>query len=1812
MLPLALAAQISTFPYTEDFQGTIIPSTDLPTDWDESGLSTDGIWSTDDAATASSFSFTIPTNSIFAYTNDDACNCDKSADRLITPVFDFTALTAVRIEFDYYTGTAGSDFVEIEISTDSGATFTPIDTLTKVGVWTNQIIDLSAYTGAGFDKVAVSIKYNDAATWGYGVGIDNIIVGAPPTCPFPTALNTSALSTTSANLAWTENGTATNWQIEYDSAGFTQGSGSTVVTTANPYSLTGLTAASSYDWYVRSICGPGDTSAWSAVNSFTTACPAITTFPYQEGFESGVPPACWSENILSGTTSWIANNGNENASVSAFAGSNNAYYYSGNYNGESSQLISPSFDLTSLTNPQLEFYHSQVDWFGDQDTLGVYYRTSSTGSWTLLTSFSGPVLSWSQVVIALPNPSANYSIMFEAWGDWGRGVTLDEFSVRQAPLCPDPTALNTDFAGDSYAILSWTENGTSTQWQIEYDTAGFTQGNGNLVVSNSNPFTISGLTNDTDYDWYVRSICGPADTSAWSLVGSFTTRCAPATAPWTDDVEAHSATTSLSTSLCWIATANNTTNDWNIDGSGSTPSTGTGPSAANSGTNYFYFESSSGTAGNQAYLETPLIDLTALTVPRLEYFYHMYGAANGVMADLYVDVWDGSTFTRVDSLLGEQQTSQADPFLERIVDLSAFTDTILIRFTADWNGAQWGDISLDDFAVVEAPSCPEPTSLTANNITLTSADLDWNEVGSATQWEIEYDTKGFTFGNGNRQFVTANPFTLSGLTPYTTYDYYVRSICGPNDTSAWVSVPHTFIVGQPLAGIYTIDSAQAASTTNFLSFSDFATAINGFGVSAAVTVNVASGTYNNQMSLGTIAGASATNTIVIDGGSASTTEITHDGSLRNSVITLQGSSWLTIKNLTVSSTKAGTDNWGIHMLDSAHHITIDSNEVIMPIATTDDVAGIMASGSEASELTDGENAYDIIISNNSVTGGNWGISIHGDDGLNPRNIGLSVINNTTLFGEDYGINIQGYDGVLVEGNYVDSLNNVNSDALYLDHCENFDVVGNILIGRDNAFDADDLNFDNPVTTKSTVINNFFIGGDDAVFLDDTEEVEFFHNSTYGEDYGIYLNDIAGFEVRNNVFFGETSAAFYLLDSVAIDLDYNSYFSNSPDLARFGPTTAVYADLLAWQTALPTLNINSIEEDPVYFAPTGDLHAQSTAMNDLGDNSVGITTDIDGDTRPLAPSTVVDMGADEYAPPACLTTGNESSFNITDVAADLGWTENGSATEWEVEYGVSGFTQGSTAGTRLVVTNDTISISGLTPLTSYDWYVRAICGPGDTSAWSLTQVFFTDCPATLLTAPYLETFDASSVVTADFNLANVGCWEAIGPGANDIEITTSTDHTGTTIPSAPHIVEFNDGEWPADTSVLVSPAFSDLSSGLNQLRMQVAFESTTASDVSLYVGVMTDPTNTGTFVILDTIDASDVGNQTNFGQVTVDLSNTSLIGSAEYIAIAHGPGIFEAYLDSFIYEVAPVVTPPAPYYPVGTINTVDPNGVADSLNVRVRTSGTVAGVDLDGNNGYIFTIIDMASGFQEGISVFSPVDLSGYTVNEGDSLMLIGEVDQFRGLQQVAVDSIMVIKTNAFLPAPRLVTNLDETTESNLIELTGLRLLDGSGSGSYNMDATNGTDTITIRVDGDTDVNDSLNINPWVAGDTICSIIGIGGQFKFSSPFTSGYQVFPQRFSDIDTTSCQLVSITELEGENAQLSIYPNPTNDVVTIVANRLNTNNARLLIRDLTGKIIFEERLNSNTGFSETLDFSDRANGVYFISIIDGDQMIHEKLIKN
>ena len=187
------------------------------------------------------------------------------------------------------------------------------------------------------------------------------------------------------------------------------------------------------------------------------------------------------------------------------------------------------------------------------------------------------------------------------------------------------------------------------------------------------------------------------------------------------------------------------------------------------------------------------------------------------------------------------------------------------------------------------------------------------------------------------------------------------------------------------------------------------------------------------------------------------------------------------------------------------------------------------------------------------------------------------------------------------------------------------------------------------------------------------------------------------------------------------------------------------------------------------------------------------------------------------------------------------------------------------------------------------------------------------------------------------------------------------------------------------------------------------------------------------------------------------------------------------------------------------------GVLDSLNKQCKLVGTVLGVNTQttSTGNVAFTIHDGTVGF----GVFSPATSNhGYTVNEGDVVRVIGKVDQFNGLGQLRADSIKIISTAASLPAPKVITGLGEITESDLVRMNNVTVVNpaqwtNAGSG-FNVDITDGTNTIQLRIDAD------VNLYSQPAPVGTFDVIGIGGQFDNSSPFTAGYQLLPRYIQDI--------------------------------------------------------------------------------------------------
>ncbi len=85
--------------------------------------------------------------------------------------------------------------------------------------------------------------------------------------------------------------------------------------------------------------------------------------------------------------------------------------------------------------------------------------------------------------------------------------------------CAAPTNLSVSYSTSYDVQLSWTENGTATQWEVVVDpdySIGSSIPSTGTLISSVNPFTITGLTPSCNV-FYVRSVCSSTDVSNWSL-----------------------------------------------------------------------------------------------------------------------------------------------------------------------------------------------------------------------------------------------------------------------------------------------------------------------------------------------------------------------------------------------------------------------------------------------------------------------------------------------------------------------------------------------------------------------------------------------------------------------------------------------------------------------------------------------------------------------------------------------------------------------------------------------------------------------------------------------------------------------------------------------------------------------------------------------------------------------------------------------------------------------------------------------------------------------------------------------------------------------------------------------------------------------------------------------------------------------------------------------------------------------------------------------------------------------------------------------
>ncbi|MBQ2539056.1 MAG: fibronectin type III domain-containing protein, partial [Bacteroidales bacterium] len=295
-------------------------------------------------------------------------------------------------------------------------------------------------------------------------------IGEPPACPKPTGLAVNYEGGTSATFTWTENGTATSWDLQYSTdAEFNEYTSAQVDGTPS-YELTGLELATTYYVRVNAFCEAP--SEYSTTISFTT-------------------DACMPENkcALTFVVTDSYGDGWNGASIDIY-----------DYTGETLGDL-----LASITNQNLDGLTSNTE-----ETQTLTYNFCDGQELAFIWTSGSYDSEVSYTVTDL-----NGDVVVEGSGEGfdGFAYTMD-CSVTD---CRRPT----DFAASEIAnhsvVLSWTENGPATEWVIAYISENDTVVN--YITVDTNPYTLTGLDPETMYAAQVTPVCEvekPSEVIYWT------------------------------------------------------------------------------------------------------------------------------------------------------------------------------------------------------------------------------------------------------------------------------------------------------------------------------------------------------------------------------------------------------------------------------------------------------------------------------------------------------------------------------------------------------------------------------------------------------------------------------------------------------------------------------------------------------------------------------------------------------------------------------------------------------------------------------------------------------------------------------------------------------------------------------------------------------------------------------------------------------------------------------------------------------------------------------------------------------------------------------------------------------------------------------------------------------------------------------------------------------------------------------------------------------------------------------------------------
>ena len=404
---------------------------------------------------------------------------------------------------------------------DSADSFVPIDTVHVQNIleWQGFETSFASYTGTG--RYAALKSFRPTAYW-YSY-VDDIELFVTPNCARPAHVTDSNVSANSFDIYWDNDSSVNTYQVhiyhasEYDT---------TITTTVNHVSLTGLNSNTPYTVQVRGICSATDTSQWSFPVVIRTGCAAINTFPYVQDFEDEPTGSttlntfayCWNR-LNNGTTYFGYPYVNSSTTYNHTpSGTKGLYWYDAttlNTYGDYQCIVLPEVDtnVAPTRSLVLSFWtKASSTTYSPVFKVGVLTDPTDINTFVGIDTIHHSGTTWTEYTTTFENYTGNGAYV-AIKADRGTVVWyayVDDITLTHITHCTPPTDVYfTSTTTD--ATLSWTSS--APEFQFSYRPYGSTS---DFTTMNlyTNSVTLTGLTQNTAYEYQLIAVCDSTDSSS--------------------------------------------------------------------------------------------------------------------------------------------------------------------------------------------------------------------------------------------------------------------------------------------------------------------------------------------------------------------------------------------------------------------------------------------------------------------------------------------------------------------------------------------------------------------------------------------------------------------------------------------------------------------------------------------------------------------------------------------------------------------------------------------------------------------------------------------------------------------------------------------------------------------------------------------------------------------------------------------------------------------------------------------------------------------------------------------------------------------------------------------------------------------------------------------------------------------------------------------------------------------------------------------------------------------------------------------------